>query len=625
MSGVMGTGTSALLAYQRALQVTGHNIANVGTEGFSRQTVDLGSRVVGNGQFGDGVEQRGVRRVTDQFVNIRLGMNISSEAHSRTLAEFSAQLDNLLADPNSGLTPALSRFFAAIEDVASDPTSTAARQQLIAQGEALVDRFAQLEGRIQDQRAIVNGRIGSSIDEINQLSQGIAELNASIVEARGRSGNREPNDLLDRRDQLVRELSERVAISTVEQSDGTLNVSAGRGQPLVIGQQASELLVRPQGADPDRLEIGVRDGGSVQIVTANLTGGRLGALLETRDTLLDPASNGLGRVAVALTDQFNAVHMAGMDLRGLPGEAFFSRPDPEVIANRSNAATGLPGLTIEDIGELAASDYQLRFDGNDWVLRRLADGRVMGTVPPGGSLEFDGLALDLAGVTDAARNDTFLLQPLRAASGLEVRVTDPRGVAAALPIQASATAANDGSARILALEVSDANDPALRTGVDVTFTGGSYQLNGESFALDPSGDTRIEQNGWTLTLRGTPAEGDTFRIADNAGGVGDNRGALALARVGAERQLGGGTATLAESYAELVSDVAVKTQRSQLNADVQGRLLAEARAQRESISGVNLDEEAANLVRYQQAYQAAAQVVATAGNMFDSLLAALRR
>ena len=623
--GILGTGTSALLTYQRALQTTGHNIANVGTEGFSRQRLELSSLTAGAGGIGAGVQGVGVRRVVDQFVDLRLGMNISAESQQRTLAEFASQLDNLLADPQAGLTPALSRFFAAIEDVATDPTSTAARQQLLSQGQGLVDRFAQLEGRIEDQRVIVNGRIGNAVDEVNQLSRGIAELNRSIVEARGRQAGREPNDLLDQRDQLVRDLSARLAISTVEQSDGSLNVYGGRGQSLVVGLQATELVLRPQGADPDRLEIGVRNGTAFVPVTDNMSGGSLGALLETRDTLLDPASNSLGRIAVALTDQFNELHRAGMDLRGQAGEPFFSRPAPEVLANLGNAADGKPALVIDDIGALSTSDYQLRFDGNDWVLRRLQDGQVIGSIPPGGALDFDGLSVDLDGVTGGERGDSFLLRPLRVAGGLEVRVTDPRSVAAALPVQAQVGGDNAGNARVQTLAVDDPDHPELRSAATIEFVAGSYVVGGESFPLDASGDTRIDHNGWSLVLRGTPQEGDRFEVGDNAGAVGDNRGALAMAQVGTQRGLAGGSATLSESYSELVADVAVRTQRAKLNADVQGRLLSEARSQRESISGVNLDEEAANLVRFQQAYQAAAQVVAAAGNMFDTLLAAVRR
>jgi flagellar hook-associated protein 1 len=455
--GILGVGTSGLLAYQRALQVTGHNIANVGTEGYSRQQLRVGTQQplnTGFGSLGTGVQTTGVSRVVDQFVEMRLGLNLSAEAYERTYAEFAAQLDNLLADPDAGLAPALSRFFAAIEDVATDPTSTAARQQLLTEAEALTDRFAQLEGRIDDQRSIANGRIQSTVDEINQLAGSIARLNQEIVEARGRNGGRDPNDLLDERDRLVRSLAERISVNTVEQSDGSVNVYIGRGQSLVVGSEQTPLFAQALGSDPDRLDIGFRNGQAMVVATDFLKGGRLGALLELRDTLLDPASNGLGRIAVTLADAFNELHSAGMDLRGQPGGEFFSRPEPRILANRGNVATGLPGLTIADPGALEASDYQLRFDGDSWVLRRLADGQRVATLAPGESFEFDGLTLDLGGVGPAERGDSFLLRPLRVAGDLEVRISDPRAVAAALPVRGEADTGNAGTATLQSLAVS---------------------------------------------------------------------------------------------------------------------------------------------------------------------------
>lgn len=626
--GILGVGTSGLLAYQRALQVTGHNIANVGTEGYSRQQLQLGTQApfnTGFGSLGTGVATMGVRRVADQFVEQRLGLNLSGEGYERTFAEFAGQLDNLLADPDAGLAPALSRFFAAVEDVSTDPSSTAARQQLITEAQALTDRFAQLEGRINDQRAIANGRLKSTVDEINQLAGSIAQLNREIVEARGRNGGNDPNDLLDERDRLVRSLAERVSVNTVQQSDGSINVYIGRGQSLVVGFQQTELFAQPLGSDPERLDIGFRNGSAMVVATEFITGGRLGALVEMRDTLFDPASNGLGRIAISLADSFNEIHAAGIDLRGQPGGAFFERPEPRVLANRANTVSGNPALNITDVGALEASDYQLRYDGENWVVRRLADGQRIGSIAPGGSLAFDGLALDLSGLGTAERGDAFLLRPTRVAGDLAVRVSDPRAVAAALPVRAEAAVENTGVGRVHALSVETPGAGGLQSPVDLVFTGGQFVAGGESWPLDPSGDTVIEANGWRMVVRGTPAEGDVFRVRDNAGGIGDNRNALALAELANRRTLAGGAATLSEGYSELVADVGVKSRRASINADVQARLLAEARSQRENISGVNLDEEAANLMRYQQAFQANAQVIAVAGSLFDTLIAAVRR
>ncbi len=628
MSGILGVGTSALLAYQQAMRVTGHNIANVGTDGYTRQRLDLVTRVPdykGFGALGTGVNAANVTRVMDQFVEQSLNTNMTAEAYHRTFYDFTRQLDNLLGDPNAGLAPALSRFFGAVQDLANDPTSTAARQQLITEGQSLVDRFSQIQGRVQDQISIANGRIGSTVNEINELARGVAEMNRQIVEVRGRSGGRAPNDLLDQRERLVRQLSERVAVTTVAQEDGSLNVFIGQGQSLVVGQQATQLYAQPMDADPTRLDISFRTASSMVVVTDFLSGGSLGAMLDLRENLFDPALNNLGQVALGLMQNFNALHAGNMTLDGQLAGDFFRMPELPVTAARSNSASGLPDLSLLDANALRASDYELRFDGSDWQLRRLSDGVAIASLAPGAVHDFDGLRLDLTNVTAEAAGDSYRLQPMRVSADLGVAINQPRQVGAALPIQVQPDMGNQGNVQVQQLRISDPTDADLRTPLNIVFSAGEYLVDGNPVPLDPSGDTLIEYNGWSLVLRGTPAEGDSFALFDNAGAVGDNRGALALAGLASQRVLNDGTSTLSEAYAGLVADVGIKSQRANLNADVHSRLADEARAQRETISGVNLDEEAANLIKFQQAYQAAAQVVATASIMFDSLLAAVRR
>ncbi len=626
--GIFGIGISALVAAQRQLEVTGHNIANVGTEGYSRQRVELAAREPlgpGYAAIGQGVGVTGIERIVDRFVNHRLEMRITAEAEQRTLAEFAGHVNNLLADAESGLAPALTQFFAAVHDVANDPTSTAARQALITQGESLADRFAQLEARIQDQRAIVSGRVRAGIGEINQLADGIAELNRAIVDALGRGGGAPPNDLLDKRDELVRRLAEYLPVQTAEQSDGSLNVFVGRGQALVVGFDATTLAARPLYGDPDRLAIGYEQNGRFIDVTTLLQGGELGALLDARTKLLDPASAELGRIAASLAETFNAVHRGNMDLDGGLGGDFFSFTIPAAAPAHGNSATGSPQVSIVNVGELVASDYQLRFDGTEFIVRRLADGAVVGTIPAGGAAVVDGLSIDLADVSGAANGDTFLLQPTSVAARLSVAVRDPRSVAAALPIRAAPGSENSSAAEIVGISVLDPADPALRDAIDIEFVDGELVVGGTAVPLDPSGETAIEANGWRIVIRGVPEEGDVFSVANNVGAVGDNRGALALAALETSRTMVGGTASYGDAYAGLVARVGVETRRAEINADVQARMLEEAWAQRENVSGVNLDEEAANLLKAQQAYAAAAQVIATAGRMIDTLLDAVRR
>jgi flagellar hook-associated protein 1 FlgK len=625
---LIGIGSSALRAYSQALQVTGHNIANAGNDGYSRQRLEVATTtpdLLQFGAIGNGVQARAVSRVTDDYLQTRISGGTSSERYQQTMLEFSRDLDNLLADGRSGLAPVLQEFFAAAEDVAADPGSIAARQQLLARAGSVTDRFGQLEAAIADQRELLSGRVKTAVDEINQLSASIAQLNGQIVEARSIMGGRPPNDLLDQRDQLVLRLAEKVSVSTVPQGDGAINVYVGRGQALVVGREATPMFTGAMGADPERTDVSISNGSSMVVVTDFLTGGELGALFEVRGAVLDQASNALGRIAVAFADSVNATQARHMDLGGRPGEPMFGWSMPAPLARPGNAAQGVPTVALADASALQASDYELRFDGAAWTVRRLQDGSVQGTVAPGGQLSVDGLGIDLGAVAGAAAGDVFLLQPLRVADRLETRLGDPRAVAAALPVTAEPAIGNAGSLTVQRFEVEDPADPALRTPLAVRATAGGFEIDGQTFAADPSGETTIEVNGWRLVLRGQPAEGDVVEIRDNSGASGDNRGARALAALADDGVLAGGTVSFGDAYASLVADVGVRTRRAEINAATQSSLLGEARSKRESISGVNLDEEAANLLRYQQAYQAAAQVVSVANSLFDTLLAAVRR
>jgi flagellar hook-associated protein 1 FlgK len=552
MSGVFGIGTSALLAYQRALSVTGQNIANVGNDGYSRQRIDLAVRnpqFSGAGWYGQGVDVVGVSRIADQFVQRQLMDNTSGSARQQVYYQYAARADNLLADPEAGLAPVLQQFFAAVQDVANDPTSTTARQVLLGQAEALADRFGFIQRRMDEQRQLVEGQIGAAVKDINGLAQGIAELNQRIVDGIGQSGGQSPNDLVDRREEMLEQLAELVSIQTMPQDDGSVNVLIGTGQTLVMGSNATTLAAQELGADPTRTEIAVVSPGSTIRVTELLSGGQLGALLDVRREILDPAQNALGRTAIGLAMTFNELHAQGVDLDGAAGGDFFRVPQAQVLAGRGNSATGNPAVSFTDAGQLTTGDYRINFDGVEWRLTRAGSPTPLATAAPGGTLAADGFEIDLAGIAGAAAGDSFEVRPTRtAAAQLGVEISDPRAFAAALP-------------------------PAVP---------------GTSVA-------------------------------------GDNRNALALAGLASDRVLANGTTSISASFNELVADIGVKTRQAQLSAEAQGRMLDAARAQREAVSGVNLDEEAANLLRYQQAYAAAAQVIATAGTMFDTLLMAVRR
>ncbi len=327
MADLLGTAVSGLLAYQRALNTTSHNITNVNTPGYSRQRVELSAaspQYLGGNYVGSGVDVQSVRRVYDQFLGSQVRSTTSLSSQSNATYDLAVQIDNMLADPETGIAPVMQNFFNAVQDLASDPTSTAARQVVLGEGESMTSRFNDLFSRLDDLRNGVNTRIDGQVRDINSLAQSIADVNSDIINAPTGPNGQVSGDLLDRRDQLLNDLSEKVSLSTVQQDDGSVNVFIGNGQSLVVGTSAQKLAAVNDPYDPSRKQVAYIDSsGNSTNITSQLNGGELGGTLDFRDNVLDPAINDLGRVAIALGETFNDQHKLGQDLNGNIGGDFF--------------------------------------------------------------------------------------------------------------------------------------------------------------------------------------------------------------------------------------------------------------------------------------------------------------
>ncbi len=646
----LSIGTSALLAFQRALTTSSHNISNVNTPGYSRQQVDFATRPgqgTGTGFIGAGVQTTTVERMYDQFLIGQVRTHTSSNSQLQTFHRYASEVDNLLSDPEAGLTPSLQEFFDAAQGVADAPSSIPARQVMLTQAQSLVDRFHYLHERLDSLNDAVNTQLTSTVDEVNGLAGGIARLNADIV-LQSKQFGQPPNDLLDQRDELVRQLSEKVSVSTVPQDDGALNVFIGKGQTLVVGNRASSLMTRDSALMPGQLEVALRTatGASVDI-GSSLTGGALGGALAFRSQALAPALNQLGRVAVGMAQTFNAQHVQGMDLNGKLGTQFFAPPSVAVDADPGNTGSGAVSGVFGDVSALSASDYRLRYDGaNQYTLTRQSDGQTS-NIDTGGSSPYTTAAIDGFTLTlsaGASVGDSFYVRPTRdAARDLRLTLSDPQAIAAAGAVRASADTGNRGDAQVSpGVLVTDSADPGyvasgaanFMQGYDVAFrTGGSgsapyadeYSVDGGASWNAYSSGADITLNGMRVQVSGTPFDGDRLRVEANISGSSDNRNALALAGLQTKRQLNGGTADYQGAYGQLVADVGTRTHQAEVNSTAEQGLLDQAVASRESVSGVNLDEEAANLLRFQQAYQAAAKVVSTSSQLFQVLLGALGR
>lgn len=638
MADILSIGVSALTSIQQAISTTGHNIANVNTDGYSRQQanfVTLQPEFLAGQYIGTGTTVSTIERSFDQYLQTGVNMRTSSFEGSQVSSELANRLDGLLADPAVGLAPALDSFFASLQDVANNPGSIPERQVLLGEAQALAERFHYLDNSISETGSEVNQRIELAVAEINSLSQSIADINRDISAAIARAPGQSPNDLLDTRDLLVNQLAEKVSVSTIPQSDGSLNVTIGNGQALVVGFTAQQLQSARDPNDPSQLLVGAASpSGEVTDLSRFLRGGELGALLDFRGDVLNSTRNQLGLLATGVVTSFNAQHSLGLDLNGQPGGNFFSPLQAVTAAQTGNSGLSTATTVIDDVGGLTGDDYRLRYDGAQWTLTNLGT-EVSQT--GAGPFTVDGLIVSVAGAPVAG--DAFTIQPTRQAAGLiAVGLGQPEQIAAAGPLRSQADLSNIGSAELDGLTVTDASGLPLAGPVTLSFNPDALGVGVPGFdvagvaggplaynpATEGSGKT-FSLGGAEFVISGTPEAGDEFVIENNTGGSGDNRNALALGELQTSGILFGGSASFQNSYARTVAEVGVYARQAQSSVATEGVLLEQSVAARNSVSGVNLDEEAANLIRFQQAYQAAAQMIAVADQVFQSLLNATRR
>lgn len=628
MTGLLSTGSSALLAFQRALNTVGHNVANAATPGYSRQRVELAARpgqnISGVGFTGSGVEVDRLQRLADGLVFARQVDSSGEVGRLTQLSAMSTRVDALVSDPATGLSSPWSSFFAATQDVASDPTSTVARSQMLARGEQLVARWRSMDGEFDRIEGEVDQRIAGHAASANQLAREIAEINQTIAAA----GSNVSNDLLDQRDLRVDKLAALVGATTVEQDDGSLNVFTGGGQPMVLGARAMTLQTVSDPYRPGRMQLSLDGGGASQVILpAQSVGGEIGGLLEFRTRVLDPSRAELGRLATAFAMGMNAQQRAGVDYTGAPGTDMFALAPPATSAHALNTGTATFAARVGDVGALKGDDLHLSFNGGAWSAVRAGTGEavpITGTGTAADPLRMDGVELVVAGAP--ANGDRFSLRPTSEAAGaLRQVMTDPAKVAAANPLQASIDATNLGTGATRNPRVTDPAAFAGFSGAAIEFIdAASYTVNGAGpYPYTPG--SPLTGPGWSVDLTGTPAAGDNFALAATPPRSADNGNARLLAGMDSKGLLAGGTLGLTQGLAQFTARAGSDARHAELSLEAQAAIHAQISAERESASGVNLDEEAADLMRFQQAYQAAAQVIGTADTLFQTLLGAVRR
>ena len=646
---ILNIGKSALFAAQTAMATAGHNIANANVAGYTRQGTVQATGVgqnTGNGFVGSGTYVADIKRYSDNFLNNQVRQAQTQVSSLDTYYTQISQVDNLLADTTSGLSPAMQEFFKGVNDLAANPTSSASRQSMLSSADALAARFQGMNDRLQDLRDGVNTQITANVTVINSYAKQIAALNEQIA-GLNPGATQQPNDLMDARDQLVAELNKHVNATVIAGDNNSLTVSIGSGQPLVVGKKSYELAATPSATDVSRLEVGIVAGSKVIPLAASaMGGGELGGLLEFRANSLDRAQNSLGRIAIAVASTFNAQNKLGLDAAGNPGADLFVVGQPVVTANQYNnpTSTTVVGATIKDPSQLTQSDYKVSYDGANYRVTRLSDNKAFAITPypQTGPQTIDGVDFNISGA--AAAGDNYLVRPtIAGASQFAVTTTDRDKIAAAAPIVTNNPVGNIGTGKIsegsITADFMSGNTKADLP-VTLTFDKATSTLSGFPpgravtavvggvTTVYPAGtatipyapDAKYSFGGVDVSFKGLPENQDKFTIGNNVGGSGDNRNIRALAALQTTNILDGGKATFQTAYAETVSFVGNKTREVQVAGQAGVARLAQAVNSQQSVSGVNLDEEAANLIKYQQAYQAAGKVMQIAGTLFDTLL-----
>ena len=653
VTALFNNGMKAMAASYAQMQTTSHNIANANVAGYSRQQAELATakgQFTGAGFFGKGVDVVTVSRVHSEFLLHEAdAANALSSMDSTKLTQLK-QLELIFKSGEQGLGHAAGEFLNSMVELASHPADAATRQVVLARAQEMTTRFTHAGEQLDSLQRGVTAELQSTVGEINSLANSIATANAKIASVN--SQGQPPNDLLDERDRLVARLSGFVQVSTIPAEDGTLSVFIGGGQRLVLGPQALTLRLFPDQNDPARAAIGFTEGSlDRQIDDSSLAGGSVVGLLRFQNADLVAGRNLVGRMAVAVAEATNAAQRLGVNLYAPPGsvpaEPFFSVGDPRAVPAKANAKDGAGNylaritLTVTDAAKLLPNDYALRADpaggAGLYELTRLPDGLVR-LVADGAQV--DGFRIDI-GSPAPATNDRFLLQPVGyAANGMKLLLDDPRDIAAASPLVAFAVPSAAGTVAIESMRMLT-QPPHPNDNVRLTFVSNTGDYKWER--IDPATSTVLsngtgtwqpggsiptpptDYNGFELKLLGVPRNGDVLMVqpTDPAHIAQNNGNALALAALRGAPIVGGDTAT--DAYASAMADVGVRVQSGAISSQISQAIANQANDARANASGVNLDEEAARLIQYQQSYQAAAKVLQVAQSVFDTLLATANR
>lgn len=644
MSGLLSVGTRALQANQVMLQTAGNNIANVNTPGYSRQSAVLQTttgQFTGGGYIGKGVDIQTIQRNFSAFLTRQSALASATGAADSSRADKLKQLEGLFPGGTAGLGATINDMLNAFSDVANAPTDLTARTVALTRVDEAAKRMRSASQNLDDLQSGVAQELGQKVSNINSLAQSIAEINDKIARTQG--SGQPPNDLLDQRDQLVRDLNQYVQTSSITASDGTVGIFLAGSQALVLGSTVSPVsIVKDDFGDPLKSKLAISRGGQVITLDENaLGGGEVAGLLRFQNNDLVEGRNLLGRLTLAISTSMNNQHQLGLDLDGNAGGNLFTptvfgagnilKPSAPATLNTGTASLA---LSISDVTQFVASDYEMNFtSATAGTMTRRSDGVVTAftSVP----VTIDGLNLSIPSGS-ANPGDRFLLKPFSTtASNISAEFSAPRALAVASPVAGSLGTGNTGSMQLSSLLAR--SNPVALTPVVLTFTGANSYTRSDEIPANATtftytsgqvieGTTPATNplSQWSLTLQGVPKAGDTFTVQQQPAAFRNLNAGNASAMTGLRDVAMFDGSALSDGYASLISQIGIRTQSANYSAEVSSSIAANLERDRTGVSGVNLDEEAAKLLQYQQAYQASAKMMQIAQGIFDTLIQTLR-
>lgn len=668
-------GVSGLLTAQQQLSTAGHNIANVNTDGYSRQRVlqQTTTPVTSGSNFlGTGTRVAQVQRVFDQFRYNEVVFNQTVNSNAQTMSTKLGQLDDTMSRIGPNITNSVNDLFSAVNSLVDVPGDLGLREVMLAKASTLSQNVQSMQRTLNGEYQAINDDLVSSAAIVTSIAQQLAIINRDIVTASANQGS--PSDLLDQRDKLITDLSQYTKVSTVAGKDGLLNVYISNGQSLVSGVTAFAVKTIDGDPDPRQLQLVIESPSGVQQnMAGKMIGGSLGALVDYRDGVLTDTINKLGQTSIAVAQTFNQAQSQGLDLNGLTGQKLFTDiNDPVAVGRRVLAAgTNDPGnvaggVEITDINQLSSDDFRLDYTGGTYTLTNLTSGKseVMTEILPAspvGARSFEtldasgkptnGFIFKEAGIP--VDGDRFELHPTRlGANNLNVALTAPEQIAASSIAEVYASSDNVNSAKLEIVSINNpgaANFPTAGSGLSLevyeapagTF---NYQLLDSAGVAQPLTDNAGTALGTSATYTTGPlqfsAAGMSFKLSgqpsgqtsnapevyniEYAFGEGNNKNLLAMAGLSDAKLMNQGRSSLIDIHEESITSVGSQTATARIAAGAAETLFNQASARMSNNSGVNLDEEASNLLRFQQAYSASARVISTANEIFQTLLQAAR-